>query len=126
MTYTWEITGVKTIDTVDVTNAVIQTYWKKTGTDENGNKGVFSGATPFPQSSINTGSFIPYTELTEEIVLGWIQGVVVGSYEEHVNDQIQKHYIETQTNIPYYRVPYFLVGSSDQFPEFVKNHLKTK
>ena len=90
MTYTWEITGVKTIDTADVTNAVIQTYWKKTGTDENGNEGVFSGATPFPQSSINTGSFIPYTELTEEIVLGWIQGVVVGTYEEHVNDQIQK------------------------------------
>jgi hypothetical protein len=43
-----------------------------------------------------------------------------------INDQIQKHYIETQTNIPYYRVPYFLVGSSDQFPDFVKNHLKTK
>ena len=43
-----------------------------------------------------------------------------------INDQIQKHYIENNTNIPYYRVPYFLVGSSDKFPEFVKNHLKTK
>ena len=43
-----------------------------------------------------------------------------------INDQIQKHYIKNKTNIPYYRVPYFLVGSSDKFPEFVKNHLKTK
>ena len=34
--------------------------------------------------------FIPYADLTEEIVLGWIQDVVVGSYEEHVNEQIQK------------------------------------
>ena len=43
-----------------------------------------------------------------------------------INDQIQKYYIENNTNIPYFRVPYFLVGSSDKFPEFVKNHLKTK
>lgn len=90
MTYTWKITGVKTIDTGDVTDGVIQTYWEKTGTDENGNEGTFTGATPFPQSTINPETFVPYTELTEEIVLGWIQGVVVGSYEQHVNDQIQK------------------------------------
>ena len=90
MTYTWKITGVNTTDTENVTDAVIQTYWQKIGTDEEGNEAVFSGATPFLESSIDTGSFVPYTELTEEIVLGWIQAVVVGSYEEHVNDQIQK------------------------------------
>jgi hypothetical protein len=90
MTYTWKITGVKTIDTGDVTDAVVQTYWEKTGTDENGNQGTFSGATPFLQSSINPENFVPYTQLTEEIVLGWIQAVVVGSYQEHVNEQIQK------------------------------------
>lgn len=43
-----------------------------------------------------------------------------------INDQIQKYYIENNTKIPYFRVPYFLVDSSDKFPEFVKNHLKTK
>jgi hypothetical protein len=90
MTYTWKITEVKTADTENVTDAVVQTYWEKIGTDENGNEGVFSGATPFPQSSINPENFVPYTELTEEIVLGWIQNVVVGDYEEHVNNQIQK------------------------------------
>jgi hypothetical protein len=90
MTYTWKITEVKTADTENVTDAVVQTYWEKIGTDENGNEGVFPGATPFPQSSINPENFVPYTELTEEIVLGWIQNVVVGDYEEHVNNQIQK------------------------------------
>jgi hypothetical protein len=90
MTYTWKITGVKTVDTGSVTDAVIQTYWEKTGTDENGNEGVFSGATPFLQSSINPENFVPYTELTEEIILGWVQGVVVGNYEEHINRQIQE------------------------------------
>jgi hypothetical protein len=90
MTYTWKITEVKTADTENVTDAVVQTYWEKIGTDENGNEGVFSGATPFLQSSIDPENFVPYTELTEEIVLGWIQNVVVGDYEQHVNEQIQK------------------------------------
>jgi hypothetical protein len=90
MTYTWKITEVKTIDTENVTDAVVQTYWQKIGTDENGNEGIFTGATPFLQSSINPENFIPYAELTEETILEWIQEVVVGSYEQHVNDQIQK------------------------------------
>jgi hypothetical protein len=90
MTYTWKITGVKTVDTDSVTDAIVQTYWEKIGTDENGNQGTFSGATPFLQSSINPENFIPYTQLTEEIVLEWIQNAVVNSYEEHVNDHIQK------------------------------------
>jgi hypothetical protein len=67
----------------------VQTYWTKTGTDANGNTGTFSGATPFtpdPQQS----DFTPFDQLTQEIVLGWIQPVVTGSYEEHVNGVIAK------------------------------------
>lgn len=90
MIYTWKVTGMKGIDLPNEPNAIIQTYWTKTGVDEQGNEGVFSGATPFPPSSIDPENFIPYDQLTEEIVLGWIQAVVVGSYEEHVNAQIQK------------------------------------
>ena len=42
-----------------------------------------------------------------------------------INDQIQKYYIEKKTNIPYFRVPYFLIGSSDKFPDYVKKDLKS-
>ena len=90
MTYTWKVTGVKTTDTENATDAIVQTYWQKIGTDENGNEGTFTGATPFAKSTINPESFVPYAELTEEIILGWIQGVVVGDYEAHVDAQIQK------------------------------------
>lgn len=90
MTYTWKITGVKTADTENATDVVIQTYWEKIGTDENQNQGRFTGATPFPKPLTNSENFIPYTELTEEIVLGWIKNAVTGAYEQHVNDQIQK------------------------------------
>lgn len=90
VTYTWKITGLKARDEGGHTNAVVQTYWQKVGTDENGNQGTFSGATPFSAADVPAGQFIPYEDLTEEIVLGWIQSVVVGGYEEHVNGQIQK------------------------------------
>ncbi len=91
ITYTWKVTGVKTKTEDGNTDAVVQTYWTKTGTDENGNTGTFSGATPFSSLNMPEGStFVPFAELTEEIVLGWIQDIVVGNYEEHVNAQIAK------------------------------------
>jgi hypothetical protein len=70
-------------------NYVIQTYWTKTGTDENGNTGVFSGATPLTPNPEQT-DFVPFDQLTQEIVLSWIQPVVTDSYENHVNGVIAK------------------------------------
>lgn len=92
ITYTWKITGLKTKNiTEDKQNAVVQTYWQKIGIDENGNEGTFSGATPFTVDPTDeSGPFIPFEQLTEEDVIAWIQTVVVGQYEEHVNGQIQK------------------------------------
>jgi len=100
MTYTWKIIEVKTVDTGSVVDAVIQTSWEKIGTDESGNEGIFSGATPFLQSSNNPEDFVPYAQLTEEIVLGWIQNVVVGENEEHVNNHIQKQIDDKNIKTP--------------------------
>jgi hypothetical protein len=91
ITYTWKITGMKTKDFDGKPQSVVQTYWEKIGTDENGNEGKFSGATPFTVDPTDeSGPFIPFDQLTEQDVIGWIKTVVVGSYEEHVNGQIQK------------------------------------
>jgi hypothetical protein len=91
ITYTWKVTGVKTKTEDGNQDAVVQTYWTKTGTDENGNTGTFSGATPFTSLNMPAGStFVPFAELTETIVLSWIQAIVTGGYEEHVNAQIAK------------------------------------
>lgn len=89
--YRWEVTGIKTTTLNDTPNVVVQTYWKKIGTDENGNEGTFSGATPFSAATMPAGTtFIPFEQLTEEDVLTWIKAIVVDSYEEHVDSQIQK------------------------------------
>lgn len=88
MNYTWQLTSLKRKDTSELKNIVVQTHWKKIGTDENGNEGTFSGATPFDLSSVDPTNFTSYEDLTEEMVLGWIQSVVVGDYERHVNEKI--------------------------------------
>lgn len=89
ITYTWQLTGLKKKNIDALNNYVVTVYWKKNGTDENGIVGEFISATPFaPEVSAST--FTNYNDLTESQVLGWVQGVVTGSYETHVNAQIQK------------------------------------
>jgi len=89
MNYTWKLKGLRKTNTQSVNNAIVQTYWEKTGVDENGNDGTFVGATPFDLSTIDPDNFISYEDLTEEIILGWIESVA-SSYEDHINEQIQR------------------------------------
>ena len=95
LTYTWEVTSIKTKDEINsdkATNkdAVIQTRWKKVGTDSNGNKGEFQGATPLTSVNTSASDFKALADLKESDVLGWIQAQVIGDYEVHVDAQIQK------------------------------------
>lgn len=90
LTYTWKLTSLKKRNIGNLNGVILQTYWKKIGTDANGNVGEFSGATPFDPAQVDPNNFISWDQLTEEVILGWIKEVVVGSYEEHVNQQIQK------------------------------------
>lgn len=91
ITYTWKITGLKTKDFDIKPSSIVQTYWQKIGTDEAGNTGTFSGATPFTVDPTDeAGPFIPFEQLTEADVISWIQTIVVGDYEKHVNAQIAK------------------------------------
>ena len=111
ITYTWEITSLKTKnetlgDGVVLPNAVCQTYWKKIGTDEDGNEGTFSGATPFSAENLTADNFADFDTLTESVVLGWIQALVVGGYEEHINSQIQKQIDEQVTPITESAMPW--------------------
>lgn len=94
-TWAWEVTGLKKRDQVNsegasLSGAVVQTYWKVTGTDGSGNEGEFSGATPFDASSVPAGSFVAFDDLTEATVLGWIQAVVNGDqgYADHISERV--------------------------------------
>lgn len=90
LTYTWKVTGLKKTKEGSNNDAVVQTYWEKKGTDDKGNEGVFTGATPF--TSADADPFVKFADLKEADVLKWIKAVadVDGSYKDHINAQIQK------------------------------------
>ena len=96
-TYTYEITGLKVKDeTVGNTvnhSAVVQTYWKVTGTDSANNQGSFSGATTFSTTNMPAGdTFIPFVDLKETDVIKWVSDVVTGNpnYQQHIDSKIQE------------------------------------
>jgi|688.fasta_scaffold06374_9 hypothetical protein len=99
ITYSWKITGIKKVDTKDVQGVIFQTYWKKIGEDTEGNIGEFVGATPFDPKTVDPENFISFENLTEELVLGWIQNIVVGDYERHVNERIAEQIEAKKVNI---------------------------
>lgn len=96
LTLTYKITGLKKRDQVNsegatLQGAVVQTYWECEGTDENGNKAKFSGATPFDASNVPAGTFVAFENLTEETVISWVKNVVDTSlgYKEHIEERIR-------------------------------------
>lgn len=97
LTYTWKLKSLKKTSTADFNDIIVGTQWELTGTDEDGDSGTFHGATPFKAEDVDGDGFITYEELTEEAVLGWIKAVVVGSYKDHIDGQIQKQ-IDVQKN----------------------------
>jgi hypothetical protein len=105
LTYTWNLTGLtkSTPSTLGVENVIIGTRWQVTGTDEDGNTGTFSGATPLNLETVDLDNFTPYEELTESQVLGWIQEIVSGSavtnYWGHISERIEEQISQTRDRI---------------------------
>jgi len=116
ITYTWAVTGLKKKTEGSNTDAVVQTYWTKTGTDDSGNAGTFHGATPF--TSADSDPFIAFADLTEANVLGWIKAVANdgGSYEDHINDQIQKQIDEITTPVVEADMPWAPAAEESEDP----------
>lgn len=107
MTDTWQLTSWDTRTEGDHDDVVVQTRWTLTVTDEDGDEGVFNGATPFSVDS--EGDFIAFDELDEETVLGWITDCVdsIPGYRAHIDEQIakaineKKNPITTERPIPW-------------------------
>ena len=96
-TYTYTVRNLKVKDEVNaagetLTNAVVQTYWDIVCTDEEGNEGSFTGATPFSAANVPAGSFTAFEDLEEATVIGWITNVIDSDpgYKAHIDMQIQK------------------------------------
>lgn len=86
--YTWTIDAMYTLQTPDP-NYVVNVIWTLTGVDEDYTASI-QGNTMF--DSQQADPFIPYNELTQEIVIGWVQNnlgpVGISNYEANVQGQI--------------------------------------
>jgi hypothetical protein len=87
-TYIWTINAMYTVQQPDP-DYVVNVVWTLTGVD--GEYTAFiQGNTVFDSQQANP--FIPYNELTQEIVLGWVQSNLgeqgIANYEANVQGQI--------------------------------------
>ena len=94
MVYNWEIEGLDTTES----GGVVRVYWKYLGTDDNGRTSEVSKASTFVVDDSSEG-YIPFDELTEADVLGWVQTAMSGRLER-LQQRIQRE-IESQniTNV---------------------------
>ena len=67
-TYTWTITRMYTLQQPDP-NYVVNVLWILTGVDGTTTASIGGGTT---LDSNQSSTFIPYDQLTQEIVLGWV------------------------------------------------------
>lgn len=70
-----------------MTNVVQTVHWILTGIDENGVSSSTYGSVSFPEPTQE--GFIPFDELTKEIVVGWLESVLdVPALEAQIEAQI--------------------------------------
>ena len=84
-TYTWTIDGIRTLQEPQP-NYVVEVAWSLSGVD--GNYGASYGARTIlsvPQDS----AFIPYADLTEAEVIGWVQSTLGATGVAGVEGKIQ-------------------------------------
>ena len=90
-TFTTTITAMYTLQQPDP-NYVVNALWTVTGVDGN-NTASIDGNTVF--SSNQSSTFIPYDQLTEATVIGWIPAEAIASAQANVQGQI-----DSQINPP--------------------------
>lgn len=78
ITYKWEVMHFNITDFEDKPNTIVEIFWKKTGTDEEGNFGTYNGETRFDPEVIKdaTFNFSEFNKLKEKTVIKWIENSI--------------------------------------------------
>jgi len=104
-TYTWTINQMFTVQQPDP-NYVVNVLWTLTGVDGQYTASI-QGNSVF--DSNQSGTFIPYNQLTQDIVIGWVQNELgpqgIANYEANVqgqiNSQINPPVVPQNTPLPW-------------------------
>ena len=100
-TFTWSISRMETTQVPDP-NYVVSAYWNLQATDES--QTIFRGGVATFSSDQSQTGFIPYDQLTEEIVLGWVKAQLGNNgvaYEEALQKQLTPAPTPEYTPLPW-------------------------
>lgn len=90
--FSWEILGItkKTIGGIE--DVVFSVIWRKLGVDEVGNIGEFRTMLNLEvPGDIDSGNFIPYNNLTKDIMISWIKNKInEEDVDLYILDRIQE------------------------------------
>ena len=95
MNYEWVITSLETRDEVNdegstLENAVVRVTWKKIGTDDSGNSATYLGKTTLSAELVNADSFVGFSNLNKETVVGWVTNSINDSEMSDIDAVIQR------------------------------------
>lgn len=100
-TYTWSISSMLTVQQPDP-NYVVKVFWGLTGVDGQTSAST-AGSVEFAQNQEQSG-FIPYDQLTEAIVVGWVQNYLGadGVADQEARIQAQIDILKNPSSLPEY------------------------
>lgn len=90
--HTWRIHSLTKETVSGVDDVVVNITWEKIGIEkETGYIGSVKRQTIFTEDQLKTDSFVPYEQLTEKVVLEWIESTVNQNQLNNIIEQeIQK------------------------------------
>ena len=85
--FSWSINAMFTVDTPEP-GFVVNALWTLTGVDGQYTASIDGNN----QFTVQEGTFVPYADLTQDQVIGWVQAALgpdgIANYEANVNGQI--------------------------------------
>jgi hypothetical protein len=105
-TFEWKIPSMEYYPTKDELDKVVHViHWILNGTDDEGHKGSTYGSQSINTDTIDPETFVPFDELTFEVVEGWLESAI-GS------ERILELHTLVQTNIDNQKSPPNVLATS--------------
>ena len=83
------VTNVRNETVGDKANVILLVDYVVFGTDENNNVGMFNNTLRFDRDSVEGADLVPFDQITEDMVLGWITDHVPESTFSNIDDMIR-------------------------------------
>lgn len=89
--YSWKIDTIKKRDEAHYKDAVVQVYWTKTGVNDQGKIGKFTGATSFTTLDLKENQqFVEFSKISEDIIVKWIEESLSTEAKSKIDSIIQQ------------------------------------